>query len=260
MKLLIDLGNSRLKWAWSSAEGLLRFGHATHRNRDLSAALAELPSGATLPDEVRVANVAGPAAGAQLAEAVYERFGVRPVFARSRDAAYGLRSGYRVPGQLGIDRWLAMCAAWQKLSRPLCVVDVGTAITIDAITADGVHSGGLILPGIGLMTAALRQETGDLGRATGPGFPQEMSTIRIQDGFSLGTDTASAIQLGTVRAIAALVADCLARLNGEADGVRLAITGGDGEWLAGLIGAPLAFNPNLVLEGLALEPACYSIG
>jgi type III pantothenate kinase len=257
MKLLIDIGNSRMKWAWSSAEGLIRFGQTTHRNRDFSAALAELLHGSTPPVEVRVANVAGPAAGALLNEAVYERFRVRPVFARSPDSAYGLKSGYRSPGQLGIDRWLAMCAAWQKLSCPLCVVDAGTAITIDTVMADGAHSGGLILPGIRLMAAALRQETGDLDRVAGPALPQDISALPMQGG-ALGVDTAGAIQLGATRAIMALVADCLSRLNAEVDGAKLAITGGDGAWLAGLLGVPAACYPNLVLEGLALEPACYS--
>ena len=162
-----------------------------------------------------------------------------------------------IPGQLGIDRWLAMCAAWQKFSGPLCVVDAGTAVTIDVIAADGAHSGGLILPGIGLMVASLRQETGDLDRVAGPGKLQDMAAIRREHRFALGTDTASAIRLGAVRAIAAVVADCLAMLGGQADEAKLVITGGDGERLAELIGVPAAYRPSLVLEGLALDPACY---
>ena len=65
-----------------------------------------------------------------------------------RDSACGLRNGYRDPAQLGVDRWLAMCAAWQQFPGSLCVVDAGTAVTIDVVAADGAHSGGLILPGV----------------------------------------------------------------------------------------------------------------
>lgn len=256
MKLLLDLGNSRLKWAWTSADGLVQSGSAIHRDQDLVTVLAEPFRSSVPPVEVRVANVAGPAAGNLVAEAIYTRFGVKPIFARSRDSAYGLSNGYRDPGQLGIDRWLAMCAAWQKFSGPLCLVDAGTAVTIDAITVEGVHCGGLILPGINLMEAALRQETGDLDRIGGPELSRDLQAILVSGRGALGTDTASAIQLGAIRALAALVADCLAKLN---DGAKLVLTGGDGALLAELMGGPYAYNPHLVLEGLALDPACYSV-
>ena len=258
MKLLLDVGNSRLKWAWLSTDGLVESGHATHRNGGLSAALAELLRNCAVPDEVRVANVAGPAAGALVAEAVAACFGFSAVFARSRDTACGLRNGYRDPAQLGVDRWLAMCAAWRKFPGPLCVVDAGTAVTIDIITADGTHSGGLILPGISLMATALRQDTGDLNRFAGP-ESVDMLIARTQDGDSLGADTASAIRLGAMRAIAALIADCFAKLNSADGGAKLMITGGDAAQLARLIDAPAVFDPDLVLGGLALEPACYSV-
>lgn len=259
MKLLLDIGNSRLKWAWSSAEGLVRAGCTTHRGRDLSAVLIELLCGSDCPDEVRVANVAGSAAGAMITEAVHARSGLRPVFARSRDKACGIRNGYRDPAQLGVDRWLAMCAAWQMFPGSLCIVDAGTATTIDVIAADGAHSGGLILPGIALMATALRQQTADLDRVAGPALPQDMLIVSAQDRYSLGSDTASAIRLGAVRATAALVADCLANLNGVAEEMKLMITGGDGAQLAGVLDAPAAWYPDLVLEGLAIEPACYAV-
>ena len=259
MKLLLDMGNSRLKWAWSSAEGLVRAGCATHRGRDLSAVLTELLGGSDCPDEVRVANVAGSAAGAMIAEAVHVRFGLGPVFACSPDMACGITNGYRDPSQLGVDRWLAMCAAWQMFPGPLCVVDAGTAVTIDVMAADGIHSGGLILPGIALMATALRQQTGDLNRVAGPALSQGMLIAGAQDRYSLGSDTASAIRLGAVRSIAALVADCLASRNGTGEGMKLMITGGDGAQLAQVLDAPGTWCPNLVLEGLAIEPPCYSV-
>ncbi len=259
MKLLLDLGNSRLKWAWTSGEGLVGAGYATHRNCGLSAALAELLRNPAVPDEVRVANVAGPAAGKLVADAILARFGFSPVFARSRDTAYGLSNGYREPAQLGVDRWLAMCAAWRKCPGPLCLVDAGTAVTIDVIAADGAHSGGLIFPGANLMVAALRRETGDLDQFAGPGSSSDMRAGCAADRYALGTDTADAIRLGVVRASAALVADCLAKPNSTAGAPQLMITGGDGAQLARLLDAPAAYDPELVLEGLALDPACYSV-
>lgn len=259
MKLLLDVGNSCVKWAWLSTEGLLRTGHALHRNHDFAGALNKVLQGAPIPDEVRVANVAGPAAGALVAEAVFGRFGISPVFARSRDAAYGLRNGYSDPGQLGIDRWLAMCAAWQRFSGPLCVVDAGTAVTVDMIAADGAHSGGLIVPGFALMVAALRRETGDLDQAAGPDTGQEVLATMVQDRYALGLNTASGIRLGAIRALTALITDCLVKTGMNNVEAKLVITGGDGAWFARCIGPPAVHAPDLVLDGLSLDPACYAV-
>lgn len=259
MKLLLDAGNSRLKWAWLSAAGLVRMGHAWHRGHDLAGVLAKALQGAPVPDEVRVASVAGPAASAKLAEVILGKFGIAPVFARSRDTAYGIRNGYSDPDQLGVDRWLAMCAAWQQFSGPLCVVDAGTAVTVDIIAADGLHSGGLIVPGVALMVAALRRETGDLERAAGPDSEQDVLAAPIEDRYRLGMDTASGIRLGVIRALAAFIADCRARPDAVDAEVKLIITGGDGTRLARFIGLPAVCVPNLVLDGLALDPVCYTV-
>ncbi|MCL4781228.1 MAG: type III pantothenate kinase [Gammaproteobacteria bacterium] len=257
MKLLLDVGNSSLKWACSSAGELVNRGQAPHRNRDLAVALELALQDKPRPDEVRVANVAGPAAAALIRDAMAARFGIAPVFARSRDSAHGLRNGYRDPGQLGIDRWLAMSAAWQKFPGPLCVVDAGTAVTVDIIAADGRHAGGLIVPGLALMAAALRRETGDLDRAAGPDFERDLHETRLQDRYSLGLDTAGGIRLGAIRSLVALIADCLAGAGGADGGAKLVITGGDGARLAGWLGRPDAHLPDLVLAGLALDPVCY---
>jgi type III pantothenate kinase len=259
MKLLLDVGNSRVKWAWLSAEGLVGQGCALHRNHDLVATLSGSLQAGLIPDEVRVANVAGPAAGAQVAAAVVQRFGITAVFARSRDAANGLRNGYLEPAQLGVDRWLAMCAAWQRFPGPLCVVDAGTAVTVDSIAADGLHAGGLIVPGVELMVAALRRETGDLDRVAGPATDRGMAEIRPEHRHLLGLDTASGIQLGVLRALVALVADCVTRPDLAGAEPKLIITGGDGGRLARLIGRPAVYLPDLVLDGLALDPVCYSV-
>jgi type III pantothenate kinase len=259
MKLLLDVGNSRLKWAWLSAQRLVRSGHALHRNHDLAAALREVLLGAPTPDEVRVANVAGPVARALVADVIFESFGIPPVFARSRAMANGLRNGYRDPDQLGVDRWLAMCAAWQKFPGPLCVVDAGTAVTVDIVASDGLHAGGLIVPGAALMVASLRQETGDLDRAAGRGARQEALAIPIEDRHSLGLDTASGIRLGVIRALAAFVADCLASPDMAPVQAKLVITGGDGALIARLLDRPAVHVPELVLHGLALDPVCYTV-
>ena len=259
MKLLLDVGNSRVKWAWLSAQGQIRSGHALHRNHDLAGALRNALHGAPTPDEVRVANVAGPVASALVADVIFESFGIAPVFARSCAMACGLRNGYRDPDQLGVDRWLAMCAAWQKFPGPLCVVDAGTAVTVDIIASDGLHAGGLIVPGAALMVASLRQETGDLDRAAGRAGQQEVLATLVEERHSLGRDTASGIRLGVTRALAAFIAECLLKPGFTDVEAKLVITGGDGDRLARLIDRPAVHIPELVLHGLALDPVCYAV-
>jgi type III pantothenate kinase len=259
MKLLLDAGNSRLKWAWSSAGELVNTGQVLHRNQDLAAVLELALRDSPRPDEVRVANVAGPAAAAVIRDSVLSRCGVPPVFACSGVSAHGLRNGYRDPRQLGVDRWLAMCAAWQKFPGSLCVVDAGTAVTVDMIAADGRHAGGLIVPGLALMAGALRRETGDLDRAAGPDLERDAQLSGPPDRYALGLDTAGGIRLGAIRSLAALIADCLAGADAADGGAKLVITGGDGARLAGWVGRPAAHVPDLVLAGLALDPVCYAV-
>lgn len=261
MKLLVDLGNSQLKWAFGTAAGLLAVGDASH---GAEPELAAIFRAGYAPDEIRVANVAGDAAGARLAEALRAHFGLTPSFARSAPGGAGVRSGYADPAQLGIDRWLAICAAFAQYRGALCVVDTGTATTIDLVNGAGDHEGGLILPGMTLMQSALLGNTANLARLSsgGPASVQGPGTRAI----TLGRDTAAAIQHGAVEATACLVQACLGVPPGtDGSGRRLLVlTGGSGPLLKAAVlrkegGIRLEYRPHLVLEGLALDPPCYEV-
>ena len=270
MKLLLDIGNSRIKWGWFAAGEFLSTGAALLQPGNPGAALRVLFAASGQPDEIRLANVAGGEVGTQLASLVAERYGRRPLVARAALSGAGVRNGYRDSGQLGVDRWLALCAAWQRYALPLCVVDAGTATTIDRVGAGGVHLGGLILPGIALMQSALLGGTGDLARLSGQGptvgdaRPQPSANASR---VSLGHDTATAIRLGALQSTACLVAACMEVFDGAAagDDSVLVVTGGAApDVLAAAApllqrrpGLRIEQRPFLVLEGLALEPACF---
>ena len=123
MKLLLDIGNSRIKWGWFAAGEFLSTGAAPLQPGNPAAALGPLFGASGEPDEIRMASVAGSGAGARLATLVAERYGRRPLVARSAPSGAGVQHGYRDPAQLGVDRWLASCAAWHHFGAPLCVVD-----------------------------------------------------------------------------------------------------------------------------------------
>lgn len=270
MKLLVDLGNSRLKWAFGTAAGFVALGEAP---RGGAEEFSDLFDADHAPDEIRVANVAGAPAGARLAARLQERFGVAPLFARSVASGAGVRSGYTDPSQLGVDRWLAVCAAFARYRAAVCVVDAGTATTIDVVSGDGEHQGGLIVAGITLMQSALLGGTGDLARLSAAGG----GTRDIAgEAIPLARDTAAAIRNGAVQATACLVGACFNQLRGctlpgDASAL-LVITGGAAPLLgaavlslAGVAGSGggrafrLEHRPQLVLEGLALEPPCFQV-
>lgn len=251
MKLFLDIGNSRLKWAFGDAAGFIATGGQLHADAALEQVPAGLLAHGPAVDEIRLVNVSGPQ-GEALARAVAAHYGRQPLEARSGSAFGALRNGYRHTDQLGADRWLALCAAWARHPGALLVADAGTALTLDVVAGDGLHTGGLIVPGYGMMQAVLRRDTSDLARLAG-------REPDLGDGL-LGRDTAAAMRLGAVRAMSCLVATCMKALQTEWPAARLVLTGGDAAVLAAHLDEPAEIRPLLVLEGLALDPVCFRPG
>jgi type III pantothenate kinase len=244
MNLLIDLGNTRLKIAANEPGGEPRvLGGALHRDRDMEAALAEALGcdAAAAHERALIANVAGDAAGQALAKALRAR-GTAVSFLRPAAEAGGVRCGYAEPARLGADRWAAMLGARALADGPCLVVDAGSALTIDAIDAGGVHLGGWIIPGLSMMVAALEARTGDLGAR------RRASAASGSDAFP--ADTGPAMEQGARLAAYGAIQAARTRLehHGKAP-VRVLLTGGDAAaLLCALEGAEHV--PDLVLRGL----------
>ncbi|MEQ8952723.1 MAG: type III pantothenate kinase, partial [Gammaproteobacteria bacterium] len=156
-----------------------------------------------------------------------------------------VRNQYADVSRLGVDRWLAMVAAYQRSGSACMIVDAGTALTVDVLNDDGLHLGGYILPGLELMRSSLEQHTairlGDL-----------------QQGLSLapGNSTNEAVGNGVNAAVVGAIRQALARLSGENDTVKLYVSGGDAPVLRPLLAAVPGLHveevQDLVFEGLAL--------
>ncbi len=281
MKLLVDVGNSRIKWAFGVAGRFVAEGEA---DSDVEASLGVMLDSRQVPEEIRIANVAGADPGIRIAALLQERFRIEPVFAGSAAVGAGIRNGYSDPGQLGIDRWLAICGAFSRYKAPVCVVDAGTATTIDLVTVNGEHRGGLILPGIALMQSALRRGTGNLARLSAGAdagmdgtFPAAgLPNGPVETRIVLGRETAAAIRYGALQATACLARQCMDELCGgpsvEASPGVLVLTGGAVPALQAALlrlggfrgsgvlqGHRLEHRHQLVLEGLALDPPCFTI-
>lgn len=192
------------------------------------------------PRRVRIASVAGDRRG--IAERFEDAYGVRPEFAETTPKLAGVTCGYDDPTRLGVDRWLALVAAWNAGRRAVAVVDLGTAATLDFVTADGRHQGGYIVPGLGLMAAALARETAGV-RVAGDLAPD----------LSPGRNTAQAVRRGSTAMLLDFIAASVGRFaDARADSPEVFLTGGDAELLAGRLPFALRVEPDLVLDGLDL--------
>ena len=239
--LLVDLGNTRLKWAWL-AQGTLGAARAVaHAGPGIAAALGPAWQELPRPEAILVGSVAGPERDAELRALCDELWGCEPRFASARTQAAGVSSGYDSPGQLGVDRWLALLAVHADQRGATCVVDCGTAVTIDVVDAAGRHRGGLILPGLQLMRACLLSRTRIPPFGAPPPRPD------------LGRDTAAAVANGALLAVVGAVRETLARACATlGNPLRLVIAGGDAQTLAAALLEASELRSDLVLEGLAV--------
>jgi type III pantothenate kinase len=242
--LLVDIGNSRVKWAASDGRRLgvqQAAEYARWTAEDWRRRLFAEPG----IRRVVAVTVAGETSEDRLREAARAVPGCTVEFIATSASAAGVRNGYREPQLLGADRWVAVIAAHHLAGRACCVVDVGTAATIDAVMADGQHLGGFIVPGPRLMVASLHHGTSDLAERTAA------SGAGATSGFA--DNTRDAIERGCVVTLAALAdrsAQELALRAGSPP--ALIFTGGAAQQVLPHVQAPLEWVPDLVLRGLAL--------
>jgi type III pantothenate kinase len=230
--LLLDVGNTRVKWAVMQS-GVLAPAQALPHGGEPPSVVASIVAAEV--DAIRVANVTGAQHAAALTDALQTKFACIPEFAASETERCGLRSGYAEPQRLGIDRWLGLLAAWSRVRGAACVVSCGTALTFDAIDARGQHLGGIIAPG--LLTAQKAVLGATRFAASGP--DQSYSE-------GLGQNTEACVRQGALHACAGLVERLAARYP---DAVLL-LTGGDADLLCAHLDGPWIVAPDLVIEGL----------
>jgi type III pantothenate kinase len=241
--LLIDAGNTRIKWKWHAGSVLSEGGAVVHRGVEPRDWLAALPRAA--PTAIWISNVAGAAVAQALSEWALECHGLCARFVQAAAAACGITNSYEYPETLGVDRWLGMVGAWKRTHGALLVVAAGTAFTVDAVDATGHHRGGWIVPGYDLMVDALLGGTAGIAGAVARAPPQSLGAF--------GCNSAAAVHLGACHALAAAVERAYRRLAEDAGiAPTLFLGGGDAARIAPLLGVPAALESDLVLEGLAI--------
>jgi len=257
--LLVDAGNSRIKWALADADGTMPdtgvFGHGRadddHPDRSVSAepawqALSGRPTGAW------ISNVAGAAAGARLDALIDAAWpGLPRTTIRALAHQCGVTNGYPEPARLGSDRWAAMIGA--RVAFPgedLLIATLGTATTLEALRADGMFTGGLIAPGWSLMMRSLGEHTAQLPTLAAHAVREPAGATDAGEWFA--TDTPHAISAGSLLAQAALIERAWHELTRAwKRPVRLVLGGGAADAVARALSVPCTRHDSLVLVGLA---------
>ena len=239
MDLLFDLGHSRLKWAYWAAGRLHAPGAVGWRDRPPASVFEQLLGELDPPRRVAVAAVARGEPLQALQAAVRARWGLDaqlpPVTARCGQ----VRCGYVEPARLGFDRWAALIGAWARQpGRAAVVIDCGSAVTVDALAADGQHLGGVIIPGLDMMADAFYARTG---------LPRGAVT---NDHELAARCTADAVASGARIAVLGGIELALGRWAARLPDATQWLTGGDAPALAADLPATLQLAPHLVLEGL----------
>lgn len=230
-RVLIDAGNTRVKWAIAVDGDWQAQGEADYD--DLTPFGVQVAAGSAC----YIASVTSADRETQLT-ALLRRAGIEPKWLSSEASFGDLTNSYGDPHQLGVDRWMALIAARRRTASSVLVVSVGTAMTVDALAADGTFLGGLIVPGPALMRHALQQGTARAGAAPGAwqAFPRT---------------TADAVQTGIIAALSGAVLHQYARLKAATpEPPRCLLTGGAAEMLIPHLGVDAERVPALVLEGI----------
>jgi type III pantothenate kinase len=246
--LLVDIGNTRAKWAVLRGRAPGRMQALAHDGRAsaLRSLVRAAPAGVT---RILAVSVAGPRLDRALSAAARARFGVTPEFLRPARNAGGVRNGYREVWRLGLDRWAGSIGAHALVpSRPVVIANIGTALTIDAVSADGRHLGGAIAAGPDTMIASLLAGThGIRRRARGSRRGGSVAATKL-----FAADTASALESGALFAAAGLIDRAVSEA-AAAMGAQpvLLLTGGAAGTLRRHVKSSARIVPDLVLRGLA---------
>lgn len=236
LRLELDVGNTALKWRLCQEDRRIAGGREPTRD------VAALPLAGV--SEVWVASVAGEQVNTALSNE-FAALGVTAVFARSQQRCGGVQNSYSDVSRMGVDRWLAMVAAFRQAEhKPVLVVDAGTALTIDVVAGSGHHLGGYILPGAPLMVRSL-------GLAT-----DRVKVDRVSAGvLSPGRDTGECVLNGCALAQVGAIKQAVTEAQSALEEVpTIIVTGGDGQGLCELGGDAArdwVYVEDLVLDGLA---------
>jgi len=245
MRLLLDIGNTCIKWLGETAGGEPVSGSFDYHERSLASGLEDALGGLA-PTSIVAANVGGNGVGEQVAAWAANKWGIRTVYLETRANACGVINAYPVPADLGVDRWAALVSAHHYYPGAVCIIDCGSAVTVDVLAEDGMHLGGLIMPGLRLQRQSLVKGTAQLSPVNDDRKSDPGSGV-------FASDTQAAILEGTHLMTAGAIDKAIDRVAAKQDShISALLTGGDALAIMPLLGHEVIHEPELVLKGVAL--------
>lgn len=247
----IDVGNTRIKWRWqenlkecSEVANFKEGAVASNESPEFIKQYFQKELLGVSVTRVRIASVIKNNLLERLQEICLSLWQVEPELAEVKDVCAGVQQGYEDYSRLGVDRWLAVLAAYNRFNSACLVVSCGTAITADFVDSQGVHHGGYIVPGLHLMRQSLFGGTDGV----------KVSRDHVNESLKLGKNTEEAVNHGMLQMVAGFVERTLADISSksnESSDVKLVICGGDGEKVGQHLRTNFVYERSLVLDGLA---------
>jgi len=238
MNVLVDIGNTRIKWCVSNKDVVGKVQSIEHAKTNFISLIQQQWFMLDDPKTLAISSVSNKDITKQLAALAKKQWPqVSIVIAKSSSYGYSVTNAYQQANKLGIDRWLGLIALHHYYPGKGCVVDCGTAITIDVLNLQGHHLGGLISPGLQLMKQALFNGT------------ENLSNVENQFPVALSSSTQSAIYSGTLYAAAGLIEKSITDL---CKCQTVVLTGGDAILLSQYLNFETIIETDFVLKGLSL--------
>lgn len=247
MKLLLDLGNSRCKFAIVDKGEITQYEVENYGPFGKLYSVKALSDKISDIDEVVISSVLSEEMNSQINEALLKGAAKKVFFLTPAENSFSVKLAYANPASMGVDRVAALIGAKEKYSGSCCIVDCGTAVTIDALDEEGIHQGGVILPGAKIMQKALMANTkiaaGDAAEAK---QALENSNLNV-----LSNTTEGAVYAGSVSAVAGGIEFVVNKMSSDYDVFdQIVFAGGDAEKMKFYLDLQAVIDHTLVLDGL----------
>lgn len=237
MILELDVGNSRIKWRVVDFDSRVLDQGTAIDLADLAAGMSPINS----LTHCRICSVRRSETLNEVVQWLADRFSLTPTVAAVTSTCGPVTNQYKDPARLGVDRWLAMLAAYKWVQGACVIIDAGTALTLDVLDSSGLHQGGFILPGLSLMARSLEENTAI-----------RLSKQGQVPSISLGHSTDQAVRNGILATVVAIVEKSYAeQFQNSSGAVRLILTGGDADVIAATI--ELSWLSKRAVSGLSLR-------
>lgn len=237
MNLLIDAGNSRVKWAF---DGPGVWKTALCARAEFAQSLEKSLRDTSKISDIVISSTRNRTYNQQLSVLLGDLFDIEPYFIESGRREHGVINRYQPPGALGVDRWASLIAVRSLGTSPAVVIDAGTAVTVDALSAEGMFEGGVIFPGISLAVHSLDKA-------------DNLSVADQVNPSVFAQSTEQAMYSGVLYSIAAGIDGIVVRMRKSLGySVNVYLSGGDADTLAGLLEHHVIKEPDLVLKGVKI--------